>query len=101
VGQKAGISPNSPLPHCPARRANRRWPFLRLRRLCPNALRVIDGRLVLRNSGDSLRNGIAVLLPVPQGEKNKKDRRSQGEQVLQIIWNAIGSRHGYVKLIYQ
>jgi len=34
-----------------------------------------------------------VLLPVGQREKNKKDRRSQGEQVLQFIWNAIGARY--------
>jgi hypothetical protein len=33
-----------------------------------------------------------VLLPVSQREKNKKDRRRQGKQVLQIIGNTIGSR---------
>jgi hypothetical protein len=37
-----------------------------------------------------------VLLPLGQREKNIKDRRSQGEQVQQIIWNAIGRGHEYV-----
>jgi hypothetical protein len=58
--------------------------------------------LVVRNSGDTLHNGVAVLLPVSQREKNKKDRRSQGKQVLQITGDAIGSRHHlYLIRIYQ
>jgi len=53
--------------------------------------------LVVRNSRDRLHNGVAVLLPLGQREENKKDRGSEREQVLQVIWNAIGrSRYSYV-----
>src|SRR5260370_34387393 len=49
--------------------------------------------MVVRNSGDALHNGVAVLLPICQREKNKKHRWGQREQVLQIIRNAVGRRH--------
>src|SRR5438445_13002895 len=49
--------------------------------------------MVVRHSGDALHNGVAVLLPICQREKNKKHRWGQREQMLQVIRNAVGGRH--------
>src|SRR5260370_30800010 len=49
--------------------------------------------MAVRNSGDALHNGVAVLLPICQREKNKKHRWGQREQVLQVIRNVGGRRH--------
>ena len=49
--------------------------------------------MVVRHSGDALHNGVAVLLPICQREKNKKHRWGEREQVLQVIRNSVGGRH--------